>query len=162
LNFSKLILLVFFLLPVSTGFAVEQKSLHHFDGDPKTVEDYFTPEKWTILMIWRHDCHVCNQEVGDYSFFHEDNEQAQVIGLSIDGMAKKDKAEQFISTHDLSFKNLIGELGTVARYYQNKTGTRFLGTPTFMVFSPQGKLMAAQAGAIPPDVISDFISKQSN
>lgn len=158
----KLLLLAFLLFPLSASFAVEKKPFSDFDGKPIAVEDFFPAEKWTVLMIWRHDCHVCNQEVAAYSFFHEDNEQIQVIGLSTDGMAKKDKAQQFIANHDLSFNNIIGELGVVMRYYLNKTGSRFLGTPTFLVFSPEGKLMAAQAGAISPDVISNFVNKQSD
>ncbi len=161
MHYSKFLLLIFFLFQTATSFAVEEKPFFDFDGNPKSVEDYFTSEKWTVLMIWRHDCHICNQEVVGYSFFHDDNEQAQVIGLSTDGMAKKEQAVQFITNHDLSFNSIIGELGSVIRYYQNKAGTRFIGTPTFMVFSPQGKLMAVQAGAIPPDVISNFINSQS-
>ena len=116
----------------------------------------------TVLMIWRHDCHVCNQEAATYSFFHEDNEQIQVVGLSTDGMEKKEQAENFIRNHDLSFDSMIGELPSVMLYYQKNTGARFIGTPTFMVFNPQGELKAAQAGAIPPEVISKFISQQAN
>jgi peroxiredoxin len=160
-KFIKYLLFVFLVVQISSGFALEQKQFNDFDGNPKSVEEFFISDKWTVLMIWRHDCHICNQEVAGYSFFHEDNQQAQVIGLSTDGMAKKDKAEKFITTHDLSFDNIIGELGSVMSYYQNNTGSRFIGTPSFMVFSPNGELKAAQAGAVPPDVISNFINSQS-
>lgn len=162
MKFSKYLLFVFLYFQISSGFALEQKHFFDFDGNPKSVEEFFTPDKWTVLMIWRHDCHICNQEVVGYSFFHEDNQQVQVIGLSTDGMTKKDKAEKFITTHDLSFDNIIGELRSVMRYYQNQTGSRFIGTPSFMIFNPNGELKAAQAGAVPPDVISNYINSQSN
>ena len=162
MDLIKHFLLASFFFAVSNSFAMEQKPFYDFDGNSKAVEDTFTPEKWTVLMIWRHDCHVCNQEATGYSFFHEDNQQVQVVGLSTDGMTKKEQAETFISTHDVSFNNIIGELGAVMRYYQIKTGARFIGTPSFMIFNPQGQLMAAQAGAIPPDAIGNFIDSQSN
>lgn len=113
-------------------------------------------------MIWRHDCHVCNEEAAGYAFFHDGNERTQVLGLSMDGMMDKNGAEAFIDNHDLPFTNLLGEPGAVATYFQGMTGQRFRGTPSYLVFAPSGKLMAAQGGAVPPEVISEFIKSRSN
>ena len=154
--------LVLLLTVFNTGFSSESKPFFDFEGIPQALEDLFLPGKWSVVMIWAHDCHVCNQEVVQYAFFHEGNQTAQVIGLSIDGLSNKQKAEDFISNHDLPFNNLIGEAQTVAEYYQIKSGGRFLGTPTFMIFNSDGKIMAAQPGAVPPETIQNFIKSQSS
>ena len=149
------------LLYAGSGLAGEGKPFVDFEGQPKSVEDYFEDGKWTVVMIWRHDCHICNQEVDSYAFFHDGNPVANVLGLSIDGMAKKADAENFIAAYDLPFENLLGEIGDVAKYYQDLTGRRFLGTPSFLIFNPQGQLSANRVGAVPPEMISNFIRRSS-
>ncbi len=148
------------LLWMSSGHTRVSESFTDFDGQPRAVSDYLSPEKWTIVMIWRHNCHVCNEEAAGYAFFHDGNERAQVLGLSMDGQSDKDGAQAFIDNHDLSFTNLIGEPRAVASYFQGMTGQRFRGTPSFLVFAPGGRLMAAQVGAVPPDTIQAFIDSQ--
>jgi len=46
----------------------------------------------------------------------------------------------------------------VMGYFQLLTGSRWVGTPTFLVFGPDGELMAKQAGAVPTDLIEQFIA----
>ena len=155
------ILLGMLLLLSCSGHANRGESFADFDGQPRAISDYFSQDKWTIVMIWRHDCHVCNEEAAGYAFFHDGNEGARVLGLSMDGRANKDGAQAFIDNHDLPFENLIGEPRAVAAYFQEMSGKRFRGTPSFLVFAPGGRLMAAQGGAVPPDAISAFIDSQA-
>ncbi len=150
------------LLAAGLSQAGEGKPFVDFEGQYKTVEDYFDNEKWTVVMIWRHDCHICNQEIDSYAFFHDGNPAANVLGLSIDGMAKKADAENFIAAYDLPFENLLGEIGDVAKYYQDLTGRRFLGTPSFLIFNPQGQLAANRVGAVAPEMISNFIRRSTS
>lgn len=157
----KYMLFVAFILPYSLTFGFEEPKFIDFEGNTKSIQDFNNPDKWTVLMIWAHNCHICNKEAQSYSFFHEGNESAQILGLSIDGLKQKKKAENFIVSHDLSFPNLLGEPEVVMSYYASLTSSRFIGTPTFMLFSPNGKLMAAQAGAVPPEVIDNYIKQNS-
>lgn len=150
------------LLSAGFCFADEGKPFVDFQEQPKSVDDYFDGEKWTVVMIWRHDCHICNQEVDSYAFFHDGNPVANVLGLSIDGMANKADAENFIAAYGLPFDNLLGEIGDVAEYYQDLTGRRFLGTPSFLIFNPQGQLKANRVGALPPEMISNFIRQSTS
>lgn len=152
-----IILMVFFTSQVTSA---EEKFLSDFHGESRSIEEFTGNGKWLVLMIWAHDCHVCNQEAENYVHFHDEhkNRDAQVLGLSLDGVGNKAKAEEFINNHDLSFPSLIGEPENIMLYYQIQTGSSFVGTPTFMIFNPQGKLLAAQAGAVPPELIEKFIA----
>lgn len=137
-------------------------ALFTLDGQEKKVEDYLGDGKWTVVMFWASDCHVCHVKAKDYVAFQEKHKNARVrvLGLTLDGKANKAAAQAFIAEHKLNFPNLIGEPEAVSGYYYDKTGNYFVGTPTFMIFNPQGKVRAADAGAIPINIIEDFIREQ--
>jgi peroxiredoxin len=132
-----------------------------FDGQPRTVESYAGDGKWLVVMIWAHDCHVCNVEAESYAQFHETHkdDKATVLGLSLDGAENRAEAEAFIERHDLPFPNLIGEPAATMLYYAVQTQTQFRGTPTVLLFAPDGELRAAQAGAVPTTSIEAYIAK---
>lgn len=134
-----------------------------FDGQDSSVESRVGKGNWLVVMMWAHDCPVCNVEVEQYAYFHEEHEggNVAVLGISIDGSAKKAEAEAFIRRHDVPFPNLIGEPQASMLWYMQQTGFPFHGTPTFMIYGPDGELRAAQAGAVPPEVIEKYISDNS-
>ena len=126
----------------------------------ETVDDHRQPDKWVIVMIWAHDCQVCEREVGDYQRFHQSrsDDDAIVLGITLDGEERKQGALDFIARHELEFENLIGEPEVVAGYYQLTTGSRWVGTPSFLIFAPDGELMAKQAGAVEVEIVENFIA----
>jgi peroxiredoxin len=134
-----------------------------FDGQPQTLESFTGNGKWLVVMIWAHDCHVCNVEAESYAQFHEDHKdgKASVLGISLDGADKQAEAAAFIERHDLPFPNLIGEPMQTMLYYGQQTGARFRGTPSILLFGPDGELRAAQAGAVPTASIEAYIAQNS-
>lgn len=156
---GRMLFCVLALLAPMASWAV----LTDFDGAPKRLTDYTGHGKWTIVMFWASDCHVCNAEAEQYIQFHESHKQrnASVLGISLDGNARLDAARNFIKRHDVTFPNLIGEPEAVADMYQELTRDYWVGTPTFLVFDPQGNLKAAQPGAVPAELIESFIKQHS-
>lgn len=125
-----------------------------------TIDDYREPGKWLVVMIWAHDCQICEREVDDYQRFHQRRaaDDAIVLGITLDGEAAKSQALEFIGRHQLRFDNLIGEPEAVAGYYQVTTSSRWVGTPSFLIFAPDGELMAKQAGAVEVEIVESFIA----
>ena len=138
-------------------------ALRDMRGNITTFDTHKTPGEWTIVMIWASDCHVCNQEAGQYSTFQSAHagKDANILGISIDGQRGKADAQAFIERNGVSFPSLIGDVKTVARWYQQETGESFRATPTFVLFDQQGVVRAAQPGAVPTDVIEKFIASNS-
>lgn len=128
-----------------------------------TIGDYRQPGKWLVVMIWAHDCEICEREVGDYQRFHQRHygDDALVLGITLDGEERKPQALEFMQRHELEFDNLIGEPEVVAGYYQFTTGSHWVGTPSFMIFAPDGELMARQAGAVEVEIVENFITANS-
>ena len=129
-------------------------------GSFETIDDYRQPGKWVVVMIWAHDCQICEREVGDYQRFHlkHADDDAIVLGITLDGEERKQSALDFVARHELEFENLIGEPEVVAGYYQLTTGSRWVGTPSFLIFAPDGELMAKQAGAVEVEIVENFIT----
>jgi hypothetical protein len=66
-----------------------------------------------------------------------------------------------VQRHEVNFPNLIDEPEKVARLYTGLTGQPWVGTPSFLVYSPTGELRAAQVGTVPTQIIKSFIAKES-
>ena len=159
----KLILLLFALLLLPL-LSYAKDDLTDFNGVPKTLESMVEHGKWSIVMFWAHDCHVCNKEAHQYVEFHEKHKakDAEVIGISLDGKKYKKEAEEFIKRHKLNFVNLIGEPYNVAGIFEDLTGADWMGTPTFLIYNPKGGLRAQQVGAVPTNLIESFMAKESH
>ena len=143
--------------------AADEMTFTDFNGEPRTIESYAGDGRWLVVMVWAHNCHVCNQEAEAYAQFHEAhrNNDAHVIGVSIDGAANRADAEEFIARHDLPFPNLIGEPERVMLKYLILTQSQFRGTPSVLLYGPDGTLRAAQAGAVPVASIEAYIARNS-
>ena len=133
------------------------------DLSPASPEDYRTPGQWLVVMVWASDCPVCNQEAHAYQDFHfaHSDHDASVLGISLDGSARLEEARAFVSRHGVEFPNLIGEPARVAEFYMAATGTPWVGTPSFLLYDPEGELAAGQAGAVPVEIIERFITSRS-
>lgn len=142
------------------GFATAE--LQDFSGKPSEISDFAGNGKWTTVIIWRSDCHACNAEAEQYIQFHESykDKHIQVLGISLDGQKKLGEAKAFIKRHDVTFPNLIGEPDEVALMYETISGGPWVGTPTILVYNPKGELLAAQPGAVPPELIEEFIEEK--
>ena len=149
------------LLILSPLASAEIKGFEDFNGKPQVLENYLGKGKWTIVMMWASDCHICNREAHEYVDFHmiHSDTDATVLGISLDGDSRKKAAEKFIKKHSVDFPNLIAEPEYVSALYKELTGQYFAGTPSFLIYSPEGELKAAQAGAVPTKLIEDFIKK---
>jgi peroxiredoxin len=151
------------LLSAATTVSAASGVFQDFDGQPRSIEDYTGDGRWLMVMIWVHDCHVCNTEVESYAQFHLEHEQdnAHVLGLSIDGEDNKADALAFIERHDVPFPSLIGEFKDVSAHFQALSGSPLHGTPSILLYDSEGTLRAAQSGAVPVSAIEAFIDEHS-
>jgi peroxiredoxin len=128
----------------------------------EALNDFTGEGHWLVVMLWASDCHLCNREVGDYNDFHQRQgmQGARVLGVSLDGAEKRREAEAFVQRHQLVFPSLLGEPEQVMELYSELTGASWLGTPSFLIYGPDGNLRAAQAGAVPVNLVESYIAEQ--
>lgn len=150
---------LFFLLLASTALAVAPSiELRGLDGKPRNVNEFIGQGKWAIVVVWAHDCLLCNREIHQMAAFHDahKDKDAIVLGVSIDGMDQIELARQFVSQHKLPFVNLVAEpeVSVMAQF----DSARFLGTPTHYFYDPTGRMVGRKVGPLPPRDIEEFIA----
>lgn len=148
------------LMLFQTSFA-NAFELEDFNGSTINLEDKIGQDKWTLVMFWAHDCGVCRAETPAISAFHNDRDDVDVIGVSIDGEAKKHLAEAFLEATKPSFPSYIGSLTLVAGNYRILTEEDFRGTPTFLLFTPEGELLGNNPGKMSIEALESFIEANS-
>ena len=138
-------------------------TLRDLDGTPRDLEDLLGGGKWTVVMFWASDCGVCNQEAPAWSVFDSLHRarDARVVGVSMDGQKGLAGARAFVERHMMDFPNLIGEPAEVMRLFTDLGRQPFVGTPSFLVYGPDGQLRARQVGALPPDKLEAYIVKRT-
>ena len=156
------------ILPVLllTGVLTAQAAaltLNDFSGNVSGLKQYTGKGKWTIVMLWASDCLICNKEAPHYNDFHNKHKDkdAIVLGISLDGKANIKAARKFIQDHKLDFPNLLGEAEDIAVFFYDSTGEQWAGTPTILIYSPQGKLTVQQIGAVPVPLLEQFLTQQA-
>ncbi len=132
-------------------------------NDYQTLDEHKRDGEWLVVMIWAHDCEICEREVGDYQRFHDRyaGRNARVLGISLDGEKSRQQALDFVQRHELGFDNLLAEPDMLVLYYQVLTGSRWIGTPSFLIYGPDGELRAKQAGAVGVEIVENFIAANS-
>ena len=138
-------------------------SAHLEPADSESIQNHLKTGMWNVVMIWAHDCVACNEEAADYAALHNRHtgKTAEVLGVSMDGEALYTEAQQFVERHNLTFPSLLMEPAELVSYYETMTQTPWIGTPSFMIFDPQGNLAAKQAGAIPAHLIDQFLEQHA-
>jgi len=151
--------LLLLLAPLWALAASPDVVLKNLEGQARNVNEFIGKGKWVVVAIWHSDCPICKRDIHQMAFFHDahKNKNAIVLGVSVDGYANKAKAQRFIDEHSLDFTNLTAEPEQIARFGAGK----FVGTPTFYIYSPQGELAAKQVGPITQEDIERLIAKSN-
>jgi thiol-disulfide isomerase/thioredoxin len=132
------------------------------DGSFTTLSQHFEKDKWTLVMLWTTDCGICQREYPVMSAFHDKHkdDKAKVIGVSLDGYSNLDSITEHINEMPMTFDNLIGEITVVAFNYEAATEESLRGTPTFLMFNPDGELVGHNPGPVKPEALEKFISRK--
>lgn len=131
--------------------------LRDVDGKSRNVNEFIGKGQWTVVAIWSVDCPICRRELYQMAFLHDAHRKkdASVLGISIDGMDDRKRVVEFIDEQALSFPNLIGSAKEAA-----ELGTgRLFGTPTYYVYSPDGRLLAQRVGAQSQEQIEEILAQ---
>ena len=144
--------------PVRAGM-----ELHELDGKVVDLDDYRGNGKWLLVMLWATTCHICELQKPEISDFHTKHKDidAHVLGIALDGMEEIEAIKDNMQRHKTSFPSLIGNITIVASHYQGLTQENLRGTPTYLLFDPQGELVGNNPGPLRPEAIEAFIARKA-
>ncbi len=133
------------------------------DGQPSTGLTGIGQGKWSVVMIWATNCPICAQQkpiLSDFHNRHKDTD-AEVIGIALDGRRGVADVQSYWRKHKVTFPTFIGESQVVAVNYAQIAEENFLGTPTYVLFSPTGELAAINPGPLTDGALDKFIARKS-
>lgn len=150
--------MAFALLAMAAGAAAPGIQLSDLDGKPRNVNEFIGHGKWVIVAVWAHDCKVCAEEIGEMRTLHavRGDKDITVLGVSIDGVRQMAQARGFVALHKLPFTNLVAE--PAQEVMTRFGGGAFIGTPTFYIYEPGGKIVARRVGPLASRDAEEFIA----
>ena len=110
--------------------------------------------KWVLVNYWATWCPPCLEEIPDLIALHENKKNnLVVIGVAMDyrnAQQVTDFAEGLLVEYPIVLGNpqIVSQIGPVQ------------GLPTTYLYSPDGKMVAQQVGAITRESVESFIAKK--
>lgn len=149
-------------LATSASASASGPILDGLDGKQHALSRYLNQAKWTVVGVWGPRCRYCHEEMPERERLHKSRAgDINVIGIAIDyptmGYAKPAEVREFVSKHRLSYPILLADGSVVPML----GGGELIGTPTTLIFNPQGELVARQPGRVSNKVIEDYIAKSA-
>jgi len=131
------------------------------DGKKDSIRNHIGKDKWTIMEIWESNCPACRMHMPDMVKFDGKLKNARIVGISLDGQNGIEDAEDFLAEYDVQFPTIITNFVEMNIWMQQNIGESLVGTPTFILFDPKGKLVAAQPGIVSVASLEKFITDNS-
>lgn len=131
------------------------------NGKKDSINNHIGKDKWTILEIWESSCGACRMHMPEMVKFDGKLKNARILGVTLDGQDGIDDAEDFIAEYDVKFPTIVTNYVEMNIWMEQSIGESLRGTPTFILFDPQGKLVAAQPGIVAVASLEKFITENS-
>lgn len=150
-------------LLIGPGIVQASMEIQELDGNIVRLDERVGGGKWLLVMLWATDCHICKQQKPEISRFHDKHKDtvAEVLGIALDGMGAVDKIKSYLDDHNPSFPNYVGDIAIVASHYLVLTEESLRGTPTYLLFNPDGELVGNNPGPLSVESLEQFIAKKA-
>lgn len=151
------------LFAAITGFArasVAEQGLYSPDGASTTLDAHLVGGDWMVVMLWATNCSICVTEFPKFSRLHEEGHGRRVLGIALDGANNGAAVDAFYARTGAKFPTLLADLSVYRGSYRTITGEELKGTPTFMLYNPEGRLVGLNLGPMRVEALERFIDRK--
>jgi thiol-disulfide isomerase/thioredoxin len=152
------------VISIATASDIPDLELETLNGNKQNIDSFIGKGKWTVVNIWGPGCPPCEQELPELVMFHDQNSSSHaiVVGIAIDfpsyGYAEVEKVKNYTDRFLIDFPVFLSDASVSER-----VGNGLLtGLPTTYLYTPDGKLVAMQVGAITSEDLTTFIDNYIN
>jgi len=124
-------------------------------GKPALLADYVGKGQWTIVEAWHSKCAICMKTMPEMVEARGTFSGATLVGISLDDDIVN--ARQVVKRFDVNFPTVLAGVVDFDAYLHKVAKKRLSGVPMYLVYSPQGDLMALQTGHISLAELREYI-----
>ena len=124
-----------------------------------SLENELQDGRWELVMFWATYCHICKKDFKKLGAFIDDNPEISltIVGVVIDGLEEQDQTRALVKKHNLDYTHLVTDYDRANVVYQEKSGKQLMGTPSYLLYNPQNKLVAFNTNAIDIDALEIYV-----
>jgi hypothetical protein len=128
------------------------------NGNPLNVANYVGKGQWLIVEAWHSRCRICMKGMPAMVQANGSFPNAKLIGVSLDGNRRT--AQGIVKRFNINFPTIVSNTREFDQYLRKVAKRPLLGAPTYLIFSPTGKLKAVQSGKLSPRDIKSYLRSQ--
>ena len=152
------ILLLLCLLIGSVLVSSSASAMTDIKGKPSSVAKHVGKGQWLIVEAWHSRCHICMKGMPAMVQAGRSFPNAKLIGVSLDG--NRHIAQRIVKRFNINFPTIVSNTREFDRYLRKVANRPLVGAPTYLIFSPTGKLKAVQSGKLSPKDIKGYLRSQ--
>ena len=124
-----------------------------------SLENELQDGRWELVMFWATYCHICKKDFKKLGAFIDDNPEISltIVGVVIDGLEEQDQTRAIVKKHNLDYTHLVTDYDRANIVYRKKSGKQLMGTPSYLLYNPQNKLVAFNTNAIDIDALEIYV-----
>lgn len=124
-----------------------------------SLENELQDGRWELVMFWATYCHICKKDFKKLGTFIEDNPEISltIVGVVIDGLEEQEQTQTLVKKHNLDYTHLITDYDRANIVYREESGKQLMGTPSYLLYNPQNKLVAFNTNAIDIDALEIYV-----
>lgn len=134
------------------------QAMTNLKGQQSHISSFAGKGKWLVVQVWKSDCKMCNVAMPDLVKFSKKLPNSTVLGVTLD--SNQNSINAFNKRHKVQFPTLKASANEMNGYLKRIAGEGLTGTPTYLIYSPDGQLKAMQPGMIPAASIYNFLNQQ--
>ncbi len=152
------ILLLLCILIGAVLISTSASAMTDIKGKPLNMANYVGKGQWLIVEAWHSRCHICMKGMPAMVQANGSFPNAKLIGVSLDG--NRQTAQSIVKRFNINFPTIVTNTQEFDRYMRKVANRKLVGAPTYLIFSPTGKLKAVQSGKLSPRDIKGYLRSQ--
>ncbi len=163
MNSSALKRVLVFLFVIAQGLTpVHAFLVSSVQGERVDIKSLTGNDRWTVVMIWQLNCLPCEEQKPALEAFHRKHQSgsAHVVGLVLDGHEYLQEINRFLEEKPTEFTSHVVFGDVFAQQIVEETGKHFPAAPGYIVYAPNGELVAAINSQVNVDELLSYIETQ--
>jgi thiol-disulfide isomerase/thioredoxin len=160
LTTMKTITFIFLTLITSMSLAGQGTIIQPPGKIDMVLENQLENGRYELVMFWATYCHTCKKDFIALGEYIEDNPELSftLVGVVVDGIDEVSKTEELVEKHKLNYAHILTDYDTANQFYTQVTDMQLMGTPSYILYDKDNKLVGVNPNSIDIEALDLFFS----